>query len=131
MSSLAALERTSQVAYEIKVTLLEIYNESIQDLLSKKGADIPLKVVKGEYGMEVPDLTMVRVASLDDVINVMKAGNAARHVSKTDLNERSSRSHSYVGTLPHRGARASLVLTPAVRACLRAGSCLCTAWLVT
>ena len=42
----SAAERSGSVVYEIKVTLLEIYNESIQDLLSKEVDACPLKFVK-------------------------------------------------------------------------------------
>lgn len=48
-------ERYPDVKYEIKITLLEIYNEKIQDLLGEKGR--VLKAVQGQYGMEVQDLT--------------------------------------------------------------------------
>ena len=48
-------ERFPDVKYEIKITLLEIYNEKIQDLLGEKGR--VLKAVQGQYGMEVQDLT--------------------------------------------------------------------------
>ena len=50
-----AAERFPDVKYDIKVTLLEIYNEKIQDLLGEKGRT--LKAVQGQYGMEVQDLT--------------------------------------------------------------------------
>lgn len=53
-----------------QVSLLEIYNEKIQDLLgeSSNGRDREdqLKVVRGADGMEVPGLTYVPVCSQAD-----------------------------------------------------------------
>jgi hypothetical protein len=59
-----AAERFPDIRYEIKVTLLEIYNEKIQDLLGEKGR--VLKAVQGQYGMEVQDLTSVAAGEQKD-----------------------------------------------------------------
>jgi len=84
-------ERKATMTYELKVTMLEVYNEAIQDLLGEHDGE--LKAVAGEYGMEVKDLTNIVVASPTDVQRVLKEGQKARTTSRTDMNERSSRSH--------------------------------------
>lgn len=48
-------ERFPDIRYEIRCSLMEVYNEKIQDLLGEKGK--VLKAVQGQYGMEVQDLT--------------------------------------------------------------------------
>lgn len=84
-------ERKATVSYELRVTMLEVYNEAILDLLGDHDGE--LKAVAGEYGMEVKDLTNVIVATPTDVQRVLKEGQKARTTSRTDMNERSSRSH--------------------------------------
>jgi hypothetical protein len=51
----------------INVSILEIYNETIRDLLAENVGDRQLSVKQGPQGMYVPDLTMVPVESLDEV----------------------------------------------------------------
>jgi hypothetical protein len=84
-------ERRATMVYELKVTMLEVYNESIQDLLGEHDGE--LKAVSGEYGMEVKDLTNVTVNNIAEVQRTLKEGQKARTTSRTDMNERSSRSH--------------------------------------
>lgn len=84
-------ERYPDIRYEIKVTLLEIYNEKIQDLLGEKGR--VLKAVQGQYGMEVQDLTMVSVANEKEVLDTLARGSKNRTVVATNMNDVSSRSH--------------------------------------
>lgn len=86
-----SVARLPDVEYEIKITLLEIYNESIRDLLGTTDKD--LKVIKGKTGMEVQDLTMVSVTGVTEVLNWLKKGAKRRHTSQTGMNDRSSRSH--------------------------------------
>mmetsp|Transcript_7240 Transcript_7240/g.13732 ORF Transcript_7240/g.13732 Transcript_7240/m.13732 type:complete len:826 (-) Transcript_7240:210-2687(-) len=83
--------RLPDVEYTIDITLLEIYNEAIKDLLGPH--DRELKATKGKHGMEVPDLTKVPVNSVDDVLSWMKKGAKKRHTASTGMNDRSSRSH--------------------------------------
>mgnify|MGYP006085406363 CR=1 FL=1 len=50
-------------------------------------------VREGPHGMHVPDLTMVDVNCLDDVMELMEMSHANRSTAKTNMNEHSSRSH--------------------------------------
>lgn len=86
-----AQERYPDIKYEIKITLLEIYNEKIQDLLGEKGR--VLKAVQGQYGMEVQDLTMVPVSNEKEVLATLRRGSKNRSVTATNMNDVSSRSH--------------------------------------
>jgi len=84
-------ERRATVQYEMKVTMLEVYNEEIKDLLGDHEGE--LKAVSGQYGMEVQNIQYTEVKSTEEVQKVLKEGNKARTTTRTDMNERSSRSH--------------------------------------
>jgi kinesin family protein C2/C3 len=87
--------------YKISVTLFEIYNEQIKDLLRepeyKYGQLVEsskYEIRKGARGMEIADLTFVEVHSQRDIIDILATGLVNRSVGATNMNERSSRSHS-------------------------------------
>jgi centromeric protein E len=77
---------------EIKVSYLEIYNESVNDLLdtSKKNLEIREEKKKGIY---VENLTEIRVDTPDIAFNLLKQGDSNKIIAETKLNEKSSRSH--------------------------------------
>jgi kinesin family protein C1 len=76
-------------------SFLEIYNEKIRDLLSKskdKVCDIHLDPTTREP--VVPDLTVVKVDCPERVHELLKLASKNRAVGETEMNKRSSRSHS-------------------------------------
>jgi hypothetical protein len=89
-------ERSDEVQFQIKVRLLEIYNETIRDLLSTEnstsGRGLRLMATKGS-GENVVDATLVTVSSANEVAKIMHQGAANRTVAGTRLNDASSRSH--------------------------------------
>lgn len=92
-------ERQADVRYTIQLSMLEIYNESIRDLLAAKdkvtGEANKLDIRMAEDGQyDVPGLTLVEVKSLADIVKHMNTGKANRAVGAHDMNEHSSRSHS-------------------------------------
>jgi kinesin family protein C2/C3 len=84
-------------SYEIQVSLMEIYNETIRDLVDPKdesGEDKKLDVkLQQDGGTHVPGLVVAPVRGMEDVIGVLKTGERNRSVGKTNMNEHSSRSH--------------------------------------
>jgi kinesin family protein C2/C3 len=88
------VSRAKEFTDKIHVTLLEIYNENIRDLLAETVGDRKLSVKQGEFGMHVPELTEVPVESIEEVIELMELGEVNRSSTATDMNEHSSRSHS-------------------------------------
>ncbi|CAE5957845.1 unnamed protein product [Arabidopsis arenosa] len=82
--------RKSNIAYEVGVQMVEIYNEQVRDLLSG------ILSTTQQNGLAVPDASMYPVTSTSDVLELMSIGLQNRAVSSTALNERSSRSHSIV-----------------------------------
>ncbi|KAI8834352.1 testis kinesin-like protein KIFC1 [Chytriomyces cf. hyalinus JEL632] len=95
-------------SYSFETSFLEIYNESIRDLLvtssSAAAAGInPKYDIKHEAGVtRVTDLTVVPVTKGDEVRTLLRRASTNRAVAATNSNEHSSRSHS-VFTLRLRG----------------------------
>ena len=77
----------------LRVSYMEIYNEIITDLLNPKSTNLKIREnVQGE--ISVDKLTEKVVTSVQDIIILMKVGEKNRHVGNTNLNEKSSRSHT-------------------------------------
>ena len=75
-----------------KLSFLEIYNETIIDLLSIKSK--PLMIVEDPIrGVVVPDLMEFTVKSLEEVQGLIQRGNRNRAKAATLANECSTRSH--------------------------------------
>ena len=91
------IRKTEQREYLLRCSYLEIYNESIIDLLAPPGlaAANPVQIQGGGGGDVI--LTPLReevVTSLKGVKEVLKRGEGNRRTACTDWNDRSSRSHS-------------------------------------
>ena len=71
-----------------RVSYVEIHNERVADLLSDRQS-LDIRDDCGVVGAEVVD-----VSSLDEVLDVLRLGAERRAIASTDLNERSSRSHT-------------------------------------
>lgn len=91
-------ERENRYSYEISVSVLEVYNEQIRDLLVPASQNASAakrfeirQVNEGNH--HVPGLVEARVTSIEEVWDVLKTGSSARAVGKTTANEHSSRSH--------------------------------------
>ncbi|ETW03433.1 hypothetical protein H310_04897 [Aphanomyces invadans] len=96
--------------YDMHASFLEIYNETVRDLLADK-ADVDKKLVlkmdpKSSNGVTVQDLTLVPIHSLHQVEGIMEKAARVRSVACTDMNAQSSRSHS-VFSLHLRGVNDS------------------------
>eukprot|EP01105_Mastigella_eilhardi_P014101 TRINITY_DN3204_c0_g1_i1.p1 TRINITY_DN3204_c0_g1~~TRINITY_DN3204_c0_g1_i1.p1 ORF type:complete len:1248 (-),score=453.56 TRINITY_DN3204_c0_g1_i1:56-3799(-) len=91
--------RANDFSAEIKVSLVEIYNEQVRDLLhSLAGPDKPdkLEIKQGEHGIYVPGLVSVPVACVEEVAKIMQIGSKNRSTGRTNANAHSSRSHALV-----------------------------------
>ncbi|EKX50829.1 hypothetical protein GUITHDRAFT_66467 [Guillardia theta CCMP2712] len=92
-----AAERAKEHDFKIKISLLEIYNETIRDLLEpldEKGEEKKLDVKLGQDGGTcVPGVLTSEVESMEEVMQALQRGEQNRSVAGTDMNEHSSRSH--------------------------------------
>lgn len=78
----------------IQVSLLEVYNEEIHDLLSDaRNSEDKLEVKMGPHGNYVPGLVSLPVDNLQSVFKLIETADRNRSSSSTNMNEHSSRSH--------------------------------------
>ncbi|XP_054812226.1 kinesin-like protein KIN-14Q isoform X1 [Prosopis cineraria] len=91
-------ERHKLYRYDVSVSVLEVYNEQIRDLLVSGNqlgvAARRLEIRQAGEGMHhVPGLVEAHVKNMTEVWEVLQTGSNARAVSSTNANEHSSRSH--------------------------------------
>ncbi|KAK6139444.1 hypothetical protein DH2020_026798 [Rehmannia glutinosa] len=83
-------ERRSTMRYELFVSMLEVYNEKIRDLLVGNSNE-PAKKLEikqsAEGTQEVPGLVETRVYGTDEVWGVLSSGSQVRSVGSTNANE--------------------------------------------
>ncbi|XP_014383033.1 kinesin-like protein KIFC3 [Alligator sinensis] len=82
--------------YAVSLSLVEIYNEVIRDLLGKdpqERLDIKLNP-DGSGQLHVPGLTCVEVQGFREIKKMLALGKRNRATHCTNMNERSSRSHA-------------------------------------
>ena len=82
-----------EIEFTVKVSMIEIYNEKIRDLLDPKKNNLRIHENK-EQGIYVKDMTESYVGGEDEVFSLLKIGNENRSIGSTDMNKQSSRSHS-------------------------------------
>ncbi|XP_061040972.1 kinesin-like protein KIF1B isoform X5 [Eubalaena glacialis] len=83
-----------EMSYSVEVSYMEIYCERVRDLLNPKNKG-NLRVREHPLlGPYVEDLSKLAVTSYTDIADLMDAGNKARTVAATNMNETSSRSHA-------------------------------------
>ncbi|KAG2688117.1 hypothetical protein I3760_09G079300 [Carya illinoinensis] len=106
--------------YKMQASMLEIYNETIRDLLSTNRSN-GLDMSRTENGIpgkqytikhdangntHVSDLTIVDVCSIKEISSLLQQAAQSRSVGRTQMNEQSSRSH-FVFTLRISGVNES------------------------
>lgn len=98
-------ERQAHFTVRISLSMLEIYNENLRDLIlpEEKVSNAPKLEIRKDgsagssaHAVYVPNLTEVEVSSFEHVWNVMNSGCNNRSKGRTDMNEHSSRSHLIV-----------------------------------
>jgi len=92
-----SMREFKQWSYNVSVTYLEIYNETIRDLLapannSKTETKLDIKHDNGVAS--VTNLITEQVSSPEEVMSLLRRATKNRSVASTNMNERSSRSHS-------------------------------------
>ena len=76
----------------ISVSYLEIYNESVNDLLDKDKRNLDVRDHRGETFVE--GLTCKRVQSTEEVKKLIELGEEVRIIAETRVNSKSTRSHT-------------------------------------
>eukprot|EP01087_Luapelamoeba_hula_P022744 TRINITY_DN8230_c0_g1_i2.p1 TRINITY_DN8230_c0_g1~~TRINITY_DN8230_c0_g1_i2.p1 ORF type:complete len:716 (+),score=133.91 TRINITY_DN8230_c0_g1_i2:101-2248(+) len=87
------IKQTPEREFLLRVSYMEIYNEIINDLLSPQNTNLKIHE-NTEDGVYVAKLKEEIVLSPGQVMSIIAAGEAHRHVGATNFNEMSSRSHT-------------------------------------
>lgn len=79
---------------------LQLYKESIQDLLAPEKTNIPINEDPKTGEVSLPGATVVKIQDLDNFLQLLQVGEGNRHAANTKMNTESSRSHAIlmVGT---------------------------------
>lgn len=95
-------ENKQKAEFVVTVSYVEIYMEELRDLLDMDTSSKDIHVREDEKGNTViVGATEQSVNTADEVMSCLDSGSAGRQVGSTNMNERSSRSHTiftlYVG----------------------------------
>lgn len=84
--------------YKLYASALEIYNETLYDLLSNEPKDLDIRMVSAKTPNEifVSNLTEAEVENRDQLCQLLEMAKVNRATAATAGNERSSRSHAVV-----------------------------------
>ena len=80
-------------SFIVKISYLQIYNETIQDLLTYDKANLMIREDR-KKGVFVEGLSEWIVQSSEEVLNLIKKGGLMRTTGTTKMNDLSSRSHA-------------------------------------
>jgi kinesin family member 18/19 len=78
---------------KIKMSFLEIYNETIRDLIRPSDDFLDIRE-DPQRGVQVAGLEVITVRSASEVLNLLSNGNRNRIQESTGANNTSSRSHA-------------------------------------
>lgn len=85
-------QQDSEVEFTLTCSMLEIYKETLRDLLNPEQIELKIKECP-RRGIYVQGLTEVCVVAEDELLEVISLGEQMRTVAATKLNQASSRSH--------------------------------------
>ena len=84
-----------KLEFQVRVSMLEVYNEKVRDLLNKRSAVGGLKVRQHpKLGVQIVGLTDVAVGTFEDVDRRIEEGITNRAIATTQMNAVSSRGHT-------------------------------------
>ncbi|KAE7997005.1 hypothetical protein FH972_001680 [Carpinus fangiana] len=88
------IANTSPASDSVEVSYLQLYMESIQDLLAPEKTNIPINEDPKTGEVSLPGATIVKVQDLDHFLQLLQVGETNRHAANTKMNTESSRSHA-------------------------------------
>ncbi|KAG0491164.1 hypothetical protein HPP92_008027 [Vanilla planifolia] len=95
-------QRSYDGNHSVLLSYLEVYNETVRDLLSPGR---PLVLREDKQGIVAAGLTQYRAYSTDEVMQLLQQGNRNRTTEPTRMNETSSRSHAILQVVAQYQAR--------------------------
>lgn len=89
----------------VEVSYLQLYLESIQDLLAPEKSNITIVEDPKTGEVALPGATIIQIRNLEHFLQLLEIGEGNRHAANTKLNTESSRSHAiltvYIRRSPH------------------------------
>merc|ERR1712226_685922 len=86
-------EMKEESSVEVAVSYLEVYNESIIDLINPETGQLAIRD-DGKSAINIPGLSVHRPNGPEDLLRLLQYGNSNRRQHPTDANKESSRSHA-------------------------------------
>ncbi|KAG2543403.1 kinesin-like protein KIN-UA isoform X4 [Panicum virgatum] len=78
----------------VAISYLQLYLESVQDLLDPEKTNIPIVEDAKTGEISLPGASIVEIKDLEHVFHLLQIGEANRHAANTKMNTESSRSHA-------------------------------------
>ncbi|XP_022678578.1 kinesin-like protein KIN-UA isoform X2 [Setaria italica] len=78
----------------VAVSYLQLYLESVQDLLAPEKTNIPIVEDAKTGEVSLPGAAIVEIKDLEHAFQLLQIGEANRHAANTKMNTESSRSHA-------------------------------------
>ena len=91
-SVFAYIQETPDREFLVRCSYLEVYNESINDLLNPDAENLVIQEDK-KNGMVIAGLTEEICTSMNQVNSILYIGETNKQFAATNLNQKSSRSH--------------------------------------
>ncbi|ESW28346.1 hypothetical protein PHAVU_003G279200 [Phaseolus vulgaris] len=85
----------NKYSFSLKAYIVELYQDTLIDLLApKNGKHSKLDIKKDSTGMVVVEnVTVMSISTIEELNNIIQRGSERRHISGTQMNDESSRSH--------------------------------------
>ncbi|KAK7346176.1 hypothetical protein VNO80_20691 [Phaseolus coccineus] len=85
----------NKYSFSLKAYIVELYQDTLIDLLApKNGKHSKLDIKKDSTGMVVVEnVTVMSISTIEELYNIIQRGSERRHISGTQMNDESSRSH--------------------------------------
>ncbi|GKZ00345.1 hypothetical protein MPSEU_000987400 [Mayamaea pseudoterrestris] len=87
------IQSTPERIFSVRVSFLEVYNEEIRDLLSPDSKTLQVREDQNRR-VFVQDAKEESVDDFDSLLELLAIGEKSRQFAKTNMNQRSSRSHT-------------------------------------
>ncbi|XP_027346242.1 kinesin-like protein KIN-14I [Abrus precatorius] len=85
----------NKYSFSLKAYMVELYQDTLIDLLlPKTGKHFKLDIKKDSTGMVVVEnVTVMSISTIEELNSIIQRGSERRHISGTQMNDESSRSH--------------------------------------
>ncbi|KAF3795938.1 Armadillo repeat-containing kinesin-like protein 2 [Nymphaea thermarum] len=88
------LSSISPSADAVAISYLQLYMETIQDLLAPEKSNIQIVEDSKTAEVSLPGSTVIKVRDIDHALQLLEIGESNRHTANTKYNTESSRSHA-------------------------------------